>query len=84
MGLLSHHSLLASNSRLKVRPCPFDSEQARLEEFLVGVFLAYILPSEILFAELLSEQLMTGQELLFCVAREEHKRVALQQRNARQ
>lgn len=56
---------------------PVDGEDGGLEEFLVGILLAHILPREAGFGQFLYQELMAGQELLFGEPRVEHESLVL-------
>lgn len=74
-SLLEHHALRFAVAR--VNTGPLDGEEGSLEELLVGVLFANILAREALLGELLGKKIMSGDELLFCVARVENECLAL-------
>ena len=47
-------------------PCPVDSKNRRFKEFFVGVLLADILLVEILFCQLVNQEIVSWNEVPLC------------------
>lgn len=74
--MLEHHALRFAVTSVDARP--LDGEERSLEELLVGVLLADVLAREAFLGKLLGKKIVSGDELLFCVARVENERLALE------
>lgn len=66
-----------------VHVCPLGCEDRCLEKLLLGVLLEDILAIEMFLRQLVNEQLVTGYQLLFGVARIENESLVLRDKEGR-
>jgi len=63
--------------RRALRLCPVDCKQRSLQELLVRIFLAHVLSREIVFSELVDQELVSGEQLCLGITRVEDERLIL-------